>query len=198
VHIGPGEKQADFGPQEVGRRSAEAAAREAALSQPTDNILAPTLGIARGRDITPSASGEVSVQSSVVMDTTQTVDTTTAVQIQGLLSRLGSTTQQVDEYSRRQSEAISAEANQRVQQIIADTQVAQDALLRDASARSLEIEAEYAAKLKTFLQGLDASKASNLAALEKDLNFSQSSAQQQRKLTSHHHIHADADSPVVC
>ena len=32
---------------------------------------------------------------------------------------------------------------------------------------------EYAAKLKAFLQQLDASKAGNLAALEKDLNFRQ-------------------------
>ena len=46
-----------------------------------------------------------------------------------------------------------------------------DALLKDASSRSLEIETEYSHKLKEFLQGLDASKASNLASLEKDLNL---------------------------
>ena len=89
------------------------------------------------------------------------------------LSRLSSTTAQVDEYSRRQNEAISKEANERIQRIISATQVAQDELLRDASARSLEIEGEYAVKLKAFLQQLDASKAGNLAALEKDLNFRQ-------------------------
>ena len=94
-------------------------------------------------------------------------------QIQSLLSRLSSTTAQVDEYSRRQNEAISKEANERIQRIISETQIAQDALLRDASQRSLEIEGEYAAKLKGFLQQLDASKAGNLAALEKDLNFRQ-------------------------
>jgi hypothetical protein len=80
---------------------------------------------------------------------------------------------QIDEYSRRANEQISAEANKQIQQIIADTQLQQDLLLKDASQRSLEIEAEYSNKLKAYLQELDASKASNLASLEKDLNFRQ-------------------------
>jgi len=171
VHVGPGDK-ADFPAQEVGRRSAEGAMRES-LTHSTTSALGAT---ARGGNalVEVGQSGEVSVQSSVVMDTTQEANSQTPAQIAALLSRLSSTTTQVDEYSRRQSEAISREANERIQRVIAQTQAAQDLLLKDASARSLEIEAEYAAKLKAFLQDLDASKAGNLAALEKDLLFRQS------------------------
>lgn len=81
---------------------------------------------------------------------------------------------QVDDYSRRAAERISADATRRIEEIIRDTAQQQDLLLKDASSRSLEIEGEYNAKLKEFLQGLDASKASNLAALEKDIDFRQS------------------------
>ena len=167
VHLGPGKEQADFPANEVGRRSEE-------LNQ-THSSSSAIGNVARGGNdlVQSSHSGEVSVQSSVVMDTTQQVNTQGPAQIQKLLSRLSSTTAQVDDYSRRQNEAISKEANERVQKIIAHTQLEQEALLRDASSRSLEIEAEYAAQLKAFLQGLDASKAGNLAALEKDLNFRQ-------------------------
>jgi len=166
VHLGPGDK-ADFPANEVGVRAA---------THPVGTTTHSATGaIARGGNsiVETGHSGEVSVQSSVVMDTTQETSTAAPAQIASLLQRLSSTTTQVDEYSKRQSEAISAEANQRVQLIIAETQREQDLLLKDASARSLEIEAEYAAKLKAFLQGLDASKAGNLAALEKDLNFRQ-------------------------
>jgi len=117
--------------------------------------------------------GEVSVQSSVTMDTQQSQDPRGAAQIQSLLSKLSTTTSQVDEYSRRADEQISSEANKRIQQIISNTPLQQDNLMRDASSRSLEIEAEYSTKLKAFLQELDASKASNLASLEKDLNYRQ-------------------------
>lgn len=126
-----------------------------------------------GNDVEKARSGEVSVQSSVVIDTTQETDAQTPAQIQGLLSRLSTTTSQIDDYSRRQSEKISQAASDRIQSIIRDTQQQQDALLRDASQRSQEIESEYSAKLKAFLQELDASKAGNLASLEKDLNFRQ-------------------------
>jgi hypothetical protein len=175
VHLGPGDK-ADFPAQEVGARSAQAAAHEAAVSQLSSHRSVGAAGAtARGGNalVEQGHSGEVSVQSSVVMDTTQETNLQAPAQIQQLLARLSSTTTQVDEYARRQSEAISKEANERIQRIIAETQAEQDLLLRDASARSLEIEGEYAAKLKAFLQGLDASKAGNLAALEKDLNFRQ-------------------------
>ena len=74
--------------------------------------------------------------------------------------------------ARRRRKARAQRRGKRVTGI-SETQIAQDALLRDASQRSLEIEGEYAAKLKAFLQQLDASKAGNLAALEKDLNFRQ-------------------------
>lgn len=170
VHLGPGDK-ADFPAQEVGRRAAEGAVRESLSHSSTSAVGATARG---GNALVESGhSGEVSVQSSVVMDTTQETNTQSPAQIAQLLSRLSSTTSQVDEYSRRQSEAISREANERIQRIIAQTQSAQDLLLKDASARSLEIESEYATKLKAFLQDLDASKAGNLAALEKDLLFQQ-------------------------
>jgi len=79
----------------------------------------------------------------------------------------------MDDYSRRASEQISAAANERIQRVLRETQAAEDALLRDCSSRAIEIENEYNAKLKAFLQELDASKAGNLAALEKDLNLRQ-------------------------
>lgn len=173
VHLGPGKEQADFDAQEVGRRSAIAAQQEAARSHFASTSAVGS--VARGGNslVESSSSGEVSVQSSVTIDCTQETNLQAPAQIQSLLSRLSSTTAQVDEYSRRQNEAISKEANERIQRIISETQQAQDALLKDASSRSLEIEAEYSSKLKVFLQQLDASKAGNLAALEKDLNFRQ-------------------------
>lgn len=178
VHLGPDpKKQADFPPQEVGARSAQAALAEQRTHHSGTTAVG---GVSRGgNDYASASSGEVSVSSSVVMDTTQTQNMQASGQIQSLLSRLSSTTAQVDEYSRRQNDQISKDANDRIQKIIADTQLAQDALLRDASVRSLEIEGEYATKLKAFLQELDASKAGNLAALEKDLNFRTSTEHRQ-------------------
>ena len=158
VHLGPGDK-ADFAPNTMHQHSSTSAV--GAVSRGGNHV------------VEASHSGEVSVQSSVTMDTTQEIKPQAAAQIQALLSRLSTTTTQIDEYSRRANEQISAEANKRIQAIIADTQQQQDALLRDASQRSMEIEGEYSAKLKEFLQQLDASKASNLASLEKDLNFRQ-------------------------
>jgi vacuolar-type H+-ATPase subunit I/STV1 len=159
VHLGPGKGQADFAPNSIHTHSSTSAI--GAVSQGGNHV------------VEQAHSGEVSVQSSVTIDTTQESKPQAAAQIQALLSRLSTTTTQIDEYSRRANEQISAEANQKIQRIIAETQQQQDLLLKDASARSLEIEAEYSNKLKEFLQGLDASKASNLASLEKDLNFRQ-------------------------
>lgn len=151
VHIGPGDGQADF-PQGTTRRF---------VSTDADRIMGE------------SHVGEVSVQSSVTVDTTQESKPQVAAQIQQLLERLSGATSQVDEYSRRAHDAISADTTKSLQSLIADTQLQHDRLLRDATARSLEIESEYGTKLKSFLQELDASKASNLASLEKDLRYRQ-------------------------
>jgi hypothetical protein len=94
------------------------------------------------------------------------------------------------------NEQISKEANDRIQKIIADTQLQQDLLLKDASARSLEINSEYNARLKEFLQDLDASKASNLAALERDLNFRQEQLLESAR-ASMDSIHQDATQKKI-
>lgn len=77
IHVGPLKEQADFAPNEVGARSAYGTALEQSRTT-TSQLSAPTTtsmvgAKARGgNDITESShSGEVSVQSSVVMDTTQ-------------------------------------------------------------------------------------------------------------------------------
>lgn len=77
IHLSPLKDQADFPANEVGARSAHGAALEQARTT-TSHVSAPTTtsmigSKARGgNDITESShSGEVSVQSSVVMDTTQ-------------------------------------------------------------------------------------------------------------------------------
>jgi len=77
IHLSPLKDQADFAANEVGARSAQGAALEQARTT-TSHVSAPTTtsmigSKARGgNDITESShSGEVSVQSSVVMDTTQ-------------------------------------------------------------------------------------------------------------------------------
>ena len=99
VHLGPDpKKQADFPPQEVGARSAQAAMVEQQRTHHSG--VSAVGGMARGgNDYASAASGEVSVSSSVVMDTTQTQNVQASSQIQSLLSRLSSTTSQVDEVS---------------------------------------------------------------------------------------------------
>jgi len=71
---------------------------------------------------------------------------------------------------KKRQEQISDAVAESIQKVVVETQQEQERLLRDANVRSSTIEQEYTAKLRAMVEQLDATKASTLAVLEKDLN----------------------------
>jgi len=115
-------------------------------------------------------SDDVRVKSVVSSDTKTNVNMQHTQRINDLMAKLGSTHSQIDEYSKKRQEQISDAVAESIQKVVVETQQEQERLLRDANVRSSTIEQEYTSKLRAMVEQLDATKASTLAVLEKDLN----------------------------
>jgi len=117
-----------------------------------------------------AVSDDVRVKTVVSTDTKSRVNVQNTQKITDLMAKLGSTHSQIDEYSKRRQEQISEAVAESIKKVVAETQQDQERLLHDANLRSSAIEQEYTAKLQAMVEQLDATKASTLASLERELN----------------------------
>jgi len=117
-----------------------------------------------------AVSDDVRVKSVVSTDTKSNVNMQHTQKITDLMAKLGSTHSQIDEYSKKRQEQISDAVAESIKKVVTETQQEQERLLHDANIRSHSIEQEYTAKLQAMVEQLDATKASTLAALEREFN----------------------------
>jgi len=117
-----------------------------------------------------AVSDDVRVKSVVSTDTKSNVNMQHTQKITDLMAKLGSTHSQIDEYSKKRQEQISDAVAESIKKVVLETQQEQERLLQDANIRSHTIEQEYTTKLQAMVEQLDATKASTLAALERELN----------------------------
>lgn len=86
---------------------------------------------------------------------------------------LGSTHNQIDEYAKKQSAKINEEIEREIEEVLARTRREQEELLRRANERTVQLDAEYRARLQTMIEEVDADKAQRITEIEKDLNAQQ-------------------------